>query len=96
MKRSITQRSHHETAANYHGVVAVLNVTWRVVTRRDALQWILQRRDAMRAGRVRWTGARYFHTRDALIDAIRALCGLVDPAALSAVAALPDLIGGAG
>ena len=83
------QRSHHETADEYGRVVVRLSEAWRVVTCKDAHQWILQRRDGERSGQARWTGVRYFRTRGALMRSVRALCGVCDPAALGILATLP-------
>ena len=88
-------RPHHETSDIYVGLIAHLNTRWRVVTCRDSFQWILQKRDAQRSGRPRWTGVRYFRTRDALMRASRTLCGRIDPNALAILAALPAQIGDA-
>jgi very-short-patch-repair endonuclease len=89
------QRQHHETADDYERIVVRLCDRWRVIVCRDGIQWILQRRDAQRSGRARWTGSQYFTTRDALIRASRAKSGQVDPEALAILAALPERIGGA-
>ena len=82
--------SHRESDDDYARVVARLDDRWRVIVCRDDLQWILQRRDGERAGRARWTGVGYFLTREALLRVSRASCVRVDPAALSALAALPE------
>ena len=87
------QRSHHETADEYHRVVARLSDGWRVVVSKDGIQWVLQRRDGERAGRARWAGVRFCRTRQALIRDARALCGPVDPAALAILVALPEHFG---
>jgi hypothetical protein len=88
-------KTHDETSDTYVGLVAQLNPHWRVVTCRDAIQWILQKRDAQRSGRPRWTGTRYFRSRDALLRVSRTLCGRIDPCAMAILAALPAQIGGA-
>jgi hypothetical protein len=88
------QQSHHETANNYLRIVARLSERWRIIECKDQLQWILQKRDAQRAGQPRWTGYGYFRTRDALIRVSRALCERIDPATLAALASLPDRFGG--
>ncbi|PTV95928.1 hypothetical protein C8J27_103258 [Rhodobacter aestuarii] len=85
---------HHETADHYRGLVARLSDRWRVIVCKGNLQWVLQKRDASRAGRARWTGVQYFLTREALLRASRAACGRIDPAALAALAALPEKFGG--
>jgi hypothetical protein len=87
---------HHESADEYVGLVAILCAKHRVITCKDHLQWILQRRDGERHGWARWAGVGYFLTREALLRASRALCVELDPAALAALAALPDHSGGAG
>ena len=90
-----TASRHHETADDYVGLVAQLSDRWRVITCRDHLQWILQKRDAQRSGRPRWTGVRYFRTREALIRACRTLCESIDPGTMTTLLALPERIGGA-
>jgi hypothetical protein len=89
------QRQHQETASTYLGLIAQLNEQWRVVVCKDGIQWILQRRDAQRAGRVRWTGASYHCERKSLLRVSRALCGRIAPAAMAVLEALPEWIGGA-
>lgn len=89
------QRQHHETADDYLRTVVRLNQTWRVIECKDGLQWILQRRDAVRSGQPRWTGRRYFQTKAALLKISRALCGPLDAEALDILMALPAQIGGA-
>jgi hypothetical protein len=86
---------HHETSDTYTGVVARLCPRHRVIICKDAIQWILQRRDAQRAGRPRWTGIGYFRTRSALIAVSRTVCARIDPNAMAILAALPGTIGGA-
>jgi hypothetical protein len=87
--------NHHETSDDYPGIVAQLCPRHRVIICKDAIQWILQRRDAQRAGRPRWTGVGYFRTRSALIAVSRTVCARIDPNAMAILAALPGTIGGA-
>ncbi len=87
---------HHESADEYSGIVARLCASHRVITCKDRIQWILQRRDGERHGRARWAGVGYFLTREALLRASRTLCARIDPAALAAMAALPEHFGRAG
>ena len=82
--------SHRERDDSYAGVVAVLNVGWRVVVCRDNLQWILQRRDGARHGRARWTGRSYCRTREALIRVSRGHVGEIDAAALAILHSMPE------
>ena len=89
------QRQHQETASTYLGFIVQLNEQWRVVVCKDGIQWILQRRDAQRAGRVRWTGASYHCGRKSLLRVSRTLCGRIAPAAMAVLEALPEWIGGA-
>lgn len=87
------QSQHHESADDYHRVVAVLNDRWRVIECRDGLQWILQRRNAPeKARRDDWRGQSYCRTRDALIRCACAYCGEAAPAAAAVLASLPDRI----
>ena len=87
-------RQHHETADNYGRVVTQPGEGWRVIECKDRLQWILQRRDALRAGQPRWAGTRYCQSKAALIRASRALCGQIESEAMEKLNALPDRIGG--
>jgi len=81
---------HQETADGYIGIVARLGTRHRVITCKDNIQWILQRRDGERYGRARWAGIGYFLTRESLIEASRALRARIDPVDLAALAALPE------
>ena len=82
-----------ETSDAYARVEAKPAPGWRVVTCKDQIQWILQRRKKGGAERP-WRGVGYFRTKDALIKACASLCGRVDPAAMAALAALPQNFGG--
>jgi hypothetical protein len=84
---------HHESADDYHGIVARLSARHRVIICRDQIQWILQRREGERHGQARWAGVGYFRTRAALLRASRALCTQIDPVALAVLAALPEHFG---
>lgn len=90
-----TGSRHHETADIYVGQIAQLGDRWRVINCRDHLQWILQRRDAQRSGQPRWTGVRYFRSREALVRACRTLCERIDPGGMAMLLTLPERIGGA-
>jgi hypothetical protein len=87
---------HHESADDYHGIVIGLSTNHRVITCKDQLQWVLQRRDGERHGRARWAGVGYFLTRDALLRASRALCTRIYPTAFAALVALPEHFGRVG
>ena len=59
--------SHRESADNYRGEIFRV-ATWRVVTCRDHIQWILQRHT--RAGRPdggRWESKYYLTTRESVL-----------------------------
>jgi hypothetical protein len=88
------QRHHHETADCYSGVVVRLSEGWRVIRCKDYLQWILQRRKKGGAERP-WRAVGFYLTRDALLRASASASARIDPAALAALAALPERIGGA-
>ena len=87
---------HHESADEYSGIGARPHPSHRVILGKDRTQWNLQRRDGERHGRARWAGVGYFLTREALLRASRTLCARIDPAALAAMAALPEHFGRAG
>lgn len=57
----------NEGAGDYAAVVAVLSAKWRVITCRDRLQWILQRREGVTAGAPRWANVSHCPTRDTLL-----------------------------
>lgn len=88
-------RQHHETAEAYTKVVARLSESWRVIVCKDAIQWILQRRDAERSGQPRWKATGYFRTKRALILASRTVCAPIAPSAAAILDGLPARIGGA-
>ncbi len=87
-------RGPGETAGRYPGVVVQINCRWRVILCSAGIQWILQRHDGERGGRARWAGVGYCQTREALLRLCRGLESPVDPAALSALSALPEHIAG--
>lgn len=87
---SLTPTDDRETASDYSAVVAVLNDRWRVIACRNRIQWILQRRDASRAGATRWTGDSYFRTREALIVFCRTRAGQCAASTMAILAALPE------
>src|SRR6056297_1949827 len=89
-----TSRAHHETSDTYSGDIARLCPRHRVIVCKEAIQWIVQKRDAQRSGRTRWTGIGYFRTREALIRVSRTTCTRINPGAMAILAALPDMIGG--
>lgn len=75
-------------------VVVRLSEGWRVIRCKDDLQWILQRRKKGGAERP-WRAVGFYLTRDALLRASASASARIDPAALAALAALPERIGGA-
>lgn len=80
-----------ETADNYPCVVARLNDDWRVITCRNGIQWVLQRRGDRGSGPAQWKGVSYCQTREALKRVSRE-AGPIEPAAWEALALLPDHI----
>jgi hypothetical protein len=73
-----------------------LNDRWRVIVCRDAIQWVLQRRDRPdrpeRHAREDWRGRSYCRTREALIRCCDRYSGEIDPVAVAALRTLPDRI----
>ncbi len=86
-------RATQETADGYRRVIARLCDGWRVIVCKDDLLWILQRRKNGGAEHP-WRGVGYFRTCEALMRLCAASCLRIDPAALAALAALPERIGG--
>src|SRR5579864_6069910 len=66
------------------GNTFALNERWRVSD--DPLQWKLDRRKPCGTWEVLW----FARTRDGLLRGIREKCGVIDPAALAAIGALPE------
>jgi hypothetical protein len=85
--------SNKESADDYSNVVTRLNPEWRVIVCKDQIQWILQRIDGKRHGRTRWVGRSYLRDRNVLTRVCRTNVGEIDPIALLALAALPEMIG---
>jgi hypothetical protein len=83
-----------EGSEDYPGIVCALNARWRVITCRDDMQWIVQRRHD-RKGVERWDSESFCVTRDGLLRCIRERAGYCDWAALQFLSSLPDVIGGA-
>ncbi len=86
--------NHRESEDDYTNTVARISDRWRVIVCRDGIQWILQRRDAGRLAGARWRSLGYCLTRKGLMRLCAAHSARVDPAALSALAALPEHITG--
>ena len=83
-------RSARETDDDYHGVVARLSATRRVIQCRDDLQWIIQNRVSQGHATARWTGLSYCRTREALLRLCRTSSARIDPIAWAALTALPE------
>ena len=92
-KITISPISNREEADDYRRVVVVLNSDWRIIERRDGIQWIMQRRSGERRGQPRWISRKYNRNKEALIRNVHALAGEVDPAARDVLDGLPDWMG---
>ena len=86
---------YRETADRSSGVIARLSDRGRLRACKDGMPRILQRSDAPTAGRPQWTGKPRRRTRAALIRLRRGVCARIDPCALSKLAALAEVVGGA-
>ena len=84
--------THRETSDFYKGVIAVLASRWRVVTCRNGIQWILQKRTAEPLHEGIWRGQSYCTSRDALLEACAGRELLSDEKACALLNALPDRI----
>jgi hypothetical protein len=83
---------HGEESDDYRHVIAVLNHGWRVVTCKNSIQWILQKR---RGEQNRWRSQYFCCTREVLIRCVREYAGQIDGASLVVLLRLPERIGGA-
>lgn len=81
-----------EEANDYHRQIAALNETLRVITCRNGIQWILQRKSGQRHGETRWISRSYCTTKKALIRAIHAHTGENEHTISEALAGLSDRI----
>lgn len=89
----VPDKTRHETSDDCAGVIARLCIRHRVIVCKDEIQWIVQQRKNG-GGEWPWRAVGYFRTRKALMRVTATLCGCVDPAALAALAALPEIVGG--
>ena len=80
-----------ETSDFYGSVIAVLASRWRVITCRNGIQWILQKRTAEPLHKGIWRGQSYHTNRNGLIEACARLELLSDAEALATLEALPEL-----
>ena len=82
--------SHRERDDSYAKVIAQLGPRWRVITCKDGLQWILQRRSVAPPNTGTWSGKSYSTTRSGLIAACSDRELLSEPAAGQVLEALPS------
>ena len=87
---SVSGSSHRERDDTYGKVIVQLGPRWRVITCKDGLQWILQRRSVAPPNTGTWAGNSYSTTRDALIAACSDRELLSEPAAGQVLEALPS------
>jgi len=81
-----------EASDFYESIIAVMASRWRVITCRNGIQWILQRRTAEPLHKGIWRGQSYFTSREALLEACARRELLFDGKARALLEALPDLI----
>ena len=84
--------TRRETSDFYSGVIAVLTSRWRVVTCRNGIQWILQKRTAEPLRKGIWRGRSYHTNQNSLIEACAKLELLSDDKARADLDALPSII----
>ena len=84
--------TRREISDFYSRVITVLAPRWRVVTCRNGIQWILQKRTAEPLHKGIWRGHSYHTTQNSLIEACAKLELLSDDRARAAVGALPSII----
>ena len=84
--------TRRETSDFYSGVIAVLTSRCRVVTCRNGIQWILQKRTAEPLHKGIWRGRSYHTTQNSLIEACAKLELLSEDRARAALDAFPSII----
>ena len=84
--------TRRETSDFYSGVIAVLTSRWRVVTCRNGIQWILQKRTAEPLHKGIWRGRSYHTNQNSLIEACASRELLFDRKARADLDALPSII----
>jgi hypothetical protein len=90
--RPIMRKACHETSDTYGAILAILDQGHRVIVCKDGIQWITQRRKSGGADRP-WRALGYYTTRNALIRACALLECEIEPAVMSLLADLPDVMG---
>jgi hypothetical protein len=78
-----------EESHSYARVIVRLNANWRVISCRDGIQWILQRRCGLKHGRPRWANRYFFRTRAGLVRGAIEYVGEIGADALVILLRLP-------
>jgi hypothetical protein len=81
-----------EESSDYRPVIATLNADWRVITCKNSIQWVLQKR---RGKSDRWDSRFFFRTRAGLLAFAHEYAGQISGDALVILLRLPEWIGGA-
>jgi hypothetical protein len=89
-RKPLTQRSSHETADDYTGVVAHLPNNLRVSICKNALQYLIQQSDGNRGGETRWKTLSYPTSKSAVIELLRRSHSLQGPILGQLLEALPE------
>jgi hypothetical protein len=84
--------TRRETCDFYSRVITFLAPRWRVVTCRNGIQWILQKRTAEPLHKGIWRGRSYHIAQNSLIEACAKLELLFDDRTRAVSDALPELI----
>ena len=84
--------TRRETSDFYSRVITVLAPRWRVITCRNSIQWILQKRTAEPLHKGIWRGRSYHTTQNSLIEACARLELLPDTKTEVSLNALPPRI----
>jgi hypothetical protein len=79
-----------ETAHSSSEVIVQISERWRVISRRDNAQWVIQRRKSARPEGATWTSKGRARTRTYLMKQLTALVGEIDGSAAEALARLPQ------
>ena len=85
--------SHRERDDHYEKDIVQLGPSWRIITCKHGIQWILQKRSVAPPNTGTWAGKSYATTRDGLIAACSGRGLLSESSMVVILSALPDRIG---
>jgi hypothetical protein len=85
-------RLQSEEGDDCRTVVVRLNDHWRIIVCKAGIQWILQQKNRDAQKTTRWKGRSFCRTGEAIKRLARQHAGVINPAALAILDALPERI----